>query len=103
MLNEEDLPNGDTCMEEVEDDLNHMLGVHDKNFTYSLFAYPAEDNFAGVKYPLSWIKKVQDGYFQDVGERESGLVSGLICRDISGWFCWMLLRIFLPTDWISPL
>ena len=27
--------------------------------TYHLFAFPAEDNFAGVKYPLSWIEAVQ--------------------------------------------
>ena len=26
---------------------------------YHLFAYPAEENFAGVKYPLSWIKQIQ--------------------------------------------
>eukprot|EP00798_Chlamydomonas_sp_ICE-L_P024132 gene24132-9714_t len=26
---------------------------------YSLFAFPAEDNFAGVKYPLSWIEKIK--------------------------------------------
>ena len=84
-MNEEDLPTGDTCMEEVEEDLNHMLGVHDKNFTYSLFAYPAEDNFAGVKYPLSWIKKVQDGYFQDVCNWNCSLPS-LICHIISVQF-----------------
>ena len=29
------------------------------NQTFSLFAFPAEDNFAGVKYPLSWIDAVQ--------------------------------------------
>eukprot|EP00884_Botryococcus_braunii_P001647 jgi/Botrbrau1/11483/Bobra.0360s0010.1 len=29
------------------------------DFTYNLFAFPAEDNFAGVKYPLDWIQKVQ--------------------------------------------
>lgn len=45
----------------------NLMGHADHNFTYSLFAFPAEDNFAGVKYPLSWIKKVQDGYFHDVG------------------------------------
>ncbi|GFR48351.1 hypothetical protein Agub_g10238 [Astrephomene gubernaculifera] len=27
--------------------------------TYSLFAFPAEDNFAGVKYPLEWVRGVQ--------------------------------------------
>ncbi|KAG2427700.1 hypothetical protein HYH02_014532 [Chlamydomonas schloesseri] len=27
--------------------------------TYSLFTFPAEDNFAGVKYPLEWVRAVQ--------------------------------------------
>jgi hypothetical protein len=27
---------------------------------YSLFAFPAEDNFAGVKYPLGWVQRVRD-------------------------------------------
>ena len=26
---------------------------------YSLFGYPAYDNYAGVMYPLSWVKEVQ--------------------------------------------
>eukprot|EP00210_Caulerpa_lentillifera_P000805 g779.t1 len=26
---------------------------------YNLFSYPAEDNFAGVKYPLTWIHQIQ--------------------------------------------
>ena len=26
---------------------------------YKLFAFPAEDNFAGVKYPLDWVKKIK--------------------------------------------
>ena len=46
-------------------DLNDSQGEQD-NRPYSLFAYPAEDNFAGVKYPLSWIEKVQKGYFNQV-------------------------------------
>lgn len=66
VLNEEDLPNDDACTRVCEDDMKNMLGVHDRNYTYSLFAFPAEDNFAGVKYPLSWIKHIQDGYFADV-------------------------------------
>jgi len=28
--------------------------------TYNLFAFPCEDNFAGVKYPLDWVSKVQE-------------------------------------------
>ena len=27
--------------------------------TFSLFAFPAEENFSGVKYPLRWIKEIQ--------------------------------------------
>eukprot|EP00803_Ostreobium_quekettii_P001179 evm.model.scf_2321.2 EVM.evm.TU.scf_2321.2 scf_2321:18238-20607(-) len=27
--------------------------------TYNLFAFPAEDNFAGVKYPLEWVREVK--------------------------------------------
>ncbi|CAG9464717.1 unnamed protein product [Pedinophyceae sp. YPF-701] len=27
--------------------------------TYNLFAFPAEDNFAGIKYPLRWIEAVR--------------------------------------------
>jgi len=34
---------------------------------YSLFAFPAEDNYSGVKYPLEWIKQIQN--------RERGLTS----------------------------
>lgn len=33
---------------------------------FSLFAYPAEDNFAGVKYPLEWIERVHNGHFNPV-------------------------------------
>jgi len=33
---------------------------------HSLFAYPLEDNFEGVKYPLSWIKTFQERGFNVV-------------------------------------
>ena len=26
---------------------------------YNLFAFPAEDNFAGVKYPLTWVEQIK--------------------------------------------
>lgn len=49
-------------------DLVNLVNLHGERDSrpYSLFAYPAEDNFAGVKYPLSWIEKVQRGYFNQV-------------------------------------
>ena len=59
VLNEEDLPKDEACAFKCEGDLKQMYGKVDKNYTYSLFAFPAEDNFAGVKYPLSWIQQVQ--------------------------------------------
>ena len=65
-LNEEELPKDESCTIEYAEECKNLMGRPDKNFTYSLFAYPAEDNFAGVKYPLSWIKKVQEGYFHNV-------------------------------------
>lgn len=67
-MNEEELPNDDSCISEYEEECKNLMGHIERNFTYSLFAFPAEDNFAGVKYPLSWIKKVQEGYFRDVGD-----------------------------------
>lgn len=30
----------------------------------NLFAYPAQSNFSGCKYPLDWIDKVHDGYLR---------------------------------------
>eukprot|EP01026_Neomeris_dumetosa_P051267 TRINITY_DN4507_c0_g1_i3.p1 TRINITY_DN4507_c0_g1~~TRINITY_DN4507_c0_g1_i3.p1 ORF type:complete len:788 (-),score=106.11 TRINITY_DN4507_c0_g1_i3:276-2639(-) len=33
--------------------------ANSQDVVYNLFAFPAEDNFAGVKYPLDWIRSVQ--------------------------------------------
>ena len=66
---------------------------------YSLFAYPAEDNFAGVKYPLSWIEKVQKGYFNKV-LRFSSLIDE--DRIINGLYYWMQRHSFPPILSIYP-
>lgn len=50
----------------MEEESNRLPAEMGKNVTYSLFAYPAEDNFAGVKYPLDWIEKIHNGHFHDV-------------------------------------
>ncbi|GAB4820182.1 hypothetical protein N2152v2_007228 [Parachlorella kessleri] len=34
-------------------------GLSEDGITYSLFGYPAYDNYAGVKYPLAWVERVQ--------------------------------------------
>lgn len=62
-VNEEDLPSSATF--EVSDSSSSSSSFNPNN-TFSLFAFPAEDNFAGVKYPLHWIRDVQNGFFNDV-------------------------------------
>jgi molybdenum cofactor sulfurtransferase len=39
---------------------DEMNKAHDE-LVYNLFSFPAEDNFAGVKYPLEWITLAQQG------------------------------------------
>ncbi|KAJ8919115.1 hypothetical protein NQ315_012100, partial [Exocentrus adspersus] len=36
------------------------------NNTSNLFVYPAQCNFSGTKYPLTWIHKVKDGWLNDL-------------------------------------
>ncbi|XP_041371535.1 molybdenum cofactor sulfurase-like [Gigantopelta aegis] len=54
----------------------------------NLFAYPAESNFSGQKYPLEWIEKIQSG--------QMGFQSG--CR--GRWLVLLDAACFVPT---SPL
>lgn len=44
----------DPSMDSVDEDDGFL-----NEYTYNLFAFPAEDNFAGVKYPLDWVARVQ--------------------------------------------
>ncbi|KAK8803347.1 hypothetical protein WA158_001041 [Blastocystis sp. Blastoise] len=65
-IGEEQLPPVEACR--TPDDVCREQCFNSMNAeekAYSLFAYPAEDNFAGVKYPLEWIRLVQNGYFHD--------------------------------------
>ncbi|XP_043289981.1 molybdenum cofactor sulfurase 2 [Venturia canescens] len=43
-----------------------------KQWTNSLFVYSAQCNFTGFKYPLSWIRKVQDGILDFKNDGNSG-------------------------------
>ncbi|XP_069687555.1 molybdenum cofactor sulfurase 2 [Periplaneta americana] len=51
----------------------------------SLFVYPAQSNFSGVKYPLSWVSQVQ---------------KGLLGGESTHWFCLLDAASFVST---SPL
>ena len=53
-------------MNEIHEEVNENRFDKPIHKPFSLFAYPAEDNFAGVKYPLEWIQKVQKGHFNPV-------------------------------------
>ncbi|KAF5304583.1 hypothetical protein FQA39_LY09634 [Lamprigera yunnana] len=57
-----------------------------KGLTNSLFAYPAQSNFSGTKYPLSWIRKCQDGALNGY------------CQSTSKWFCMLDAAAFVSTS-----
>lgn len=91
-VNEEDLPSSATF------DLSNTesSSSFNPNQTFSLFAFPAEDNFAGVKYPLHWIQDVHNGFFNDVF-----FPICLHCRARSGSSRWTPPRSSPPTRWTS--
>lgn len=93
-VNEEDLPSSATMEVPAPD---APPSSFNPNQTFSLFAFPAEDNFAGVKYPLSWIDAVQKGFFGDVL-----LFAGFDRRVRSGWWRWTRRPSFRRTLWTCP-
>ncbi|KAF4516890.1 hypothetical protein B566_EDAN011235 [Ephemera danica] len=60
--------NGANTLSLTNDDVIHIFHKEKKldlsNEGNSLFAYPAQCNFSGAKYPLEWIEKVQQGGLQ---------------------------------------
>jgi molybdenum cofactor sulfurtransferase len=54
----------------------------------SLFVYPAQCNYSGVKYPLSWVSKVQNGVLNCKSEH----------RRQSKWFCLLDAASFVATS-----
>ena len=90
-VNEEDLPTEDFY------DFSQSEDIGDSNITYSLFAFPAEDNFAGVRYPLRWIQQIQNGFFQDVS-----LSASLYCRARDGLWLSTQPPSSRPIVWIFP-
>lgn len=51
---------------------------------FHLFAFPAEDNFSGVKYPLEWIERIQR--------------SGNVCGKTGDWRVLLDAAAFVPTN-----
>jgi molybdenum cofactor sulfurtransferase len=47
------------CRGQEDGRLTHPGNGTTADPTYSLFAYPAEENFSGKKYPLGWVRDIQ--------------------------------------------
>lgn len=58
--------------------------------TNSLFVYPAQCNFSGTKYPLSWISKVQRGALNGYNKLSS-----------KHWFCMVDAAAFMATNFLD--
>ena len=71
------------CFQDYNDEIS--TNKYDGN---SLFVYPAQSNFSGVKYPLSWVSKVQRGI----------LNKKLKNKKNSRWFCLLDAASFLSTN-----
>lgn len=54
----------------------------------SLFVYPAQCNYSGFKYPLSWVSKVQSGVLNCKTEKSTK----------SKWFCFLDAASFVSTS-----
>ena len=65
--------------------------------TYNLFAYPALDNFAGVKYPLEWINM-----FHEKSRGEAGTGNWLVLLDSAAFVPTHTLDLSrYPADFVS--
>ncbi|XP_063226583.1 molybdenum cofactor sulfurase 3 [Bacillus rossius redtenbacheri] len=79
----------------IEDESTHGA-AHAGN---SLFVYPAQSNFSGVKYPLSWIAQAQDGRLETVlCSRSAGNKRENKC---SRWFCMLDAASHVTTQTID--
>ncbi|GLH12513.1 Molybdenum cofactor sulfurase 1 [Gryllus bimaculatus] len=61
----------------------------DTTKTNSLFVYPAQCNFSGVKYPLSWVSKVQSGLMS---------CNNAECCYNTKWYCCLDAASFVSTN-----
>lgn len=65
--------------------------------TYNLFAFPAEDNYAGVKYPLDWIRM-----FHEKSRGEAGTGKWLVLLDAAAFVPTNTLDLHTyPADFVS--
>lgn len=50
----------------------------------NLFAFPAQSNFSGFKYPLEWIRKTHEGYLNNVNK--------------GNWYCLLDAASYVSTN-----
>ncbi|KAG8331081.1 hypothetical protein J6590_048521 [Homalodisca vitripennis] len=69
--------------QEVRQEIGHLRHINRGN---SLFAYPAQCNFSGYKYPMNWVNEVQMGVLERKPENPSR------------WFCLLDAAAFVSTS-----
>ena len=75
----------------------HVLLTEFPETTYNLFAFPAEDNYAGVKYPLDWITM-----FHEKSRGEAGTGKWLVLLDAAAFVPTNTLDLHTyPADFVS--
>nr|CAD7455575.1 unnamed protein product [Timema tahoe] len=60
----------------------------------SLFVYPAQCNFSGVKYPLEWISQTQNGALNKYINKNASVLSSKRTK----WFCMLDAASFVSTN-----
>ncbi|CAG2059987.1 unnamed protein product, partial [Timema podura] len=60
----------------------------------SLFVYPAQCNFSGVKYPLEWISQTQNGALNKYIDKNASVLSSKRTK----WFCMLDAASFVSTN-----
>ncbi|KAK6638880.1 hypothetical protein RUM43_007150 [Polyplax serrata] len=76
---------------ELLDTIDFSVNTKTPARSNSIFAYPAQCNFSGKKYPLGWIKKVQNGILDSYGLPKNE-------RRHSKWFCLLDAATFCSTN-----
>ncbi|GKT36732.1 Molybdenum cofactor sulfurase [Aduncisulcus paluster] len=63
----------------------------------NLFAYPAECNFSGIKYPLEWVNMIEDGSMKKALS-DLLVVEDEIDRQNDDWYTILDVAAFVPTN-----
>lgn len=80
--------NHNDAFELLNKEINSTLTYDDIHSVNSLFVYPAQCNFSGTKYPLTWIENIQ-----------KGALNYLHCSN--RWFCCLDAAAYVSTNFLD--